>query len=323
MIRTLLLTAAGALHTGGSELIERFHAEPESRIWIDVQGESSARERALLEAFGCHPLAIIDAQKDNRHPPKIEAFETHTLIIYRGLAAFDPDLDYHPQQIPFFIGERYLISLHPGRAMSIDRMLGQNGGALLKKSPGHVALRLMYLSAGFYQESLTEFEARLSELEDTLVENGTDTLMKQVIGYRSRLLKMRRLFNYHQSITRSLLTAECDHLPHSNEDTEHAITDVHERFERLYSLTSMYYDICGDLIDGYMSLSSHRLNRTMQVLTVITAIFVPLSFLAGLYGMNFAVMPELGYRYGYFVLLGCMAAIALGLIWLFRRKRWL
>jgi magnesium transporter len=323
MIRTLLTTAGGETHTGGEELIERFHAEPESRIWIDVQGENSAREKALLEAFGCHPLAIIDAQKDNRHPPKIETFETHTLIIYRGLAAFDADLEYQPQQIPFFIGERYLISLHAGQAMSIDRMRGQNGGALLNKSPGHLALRIMYLSAGFYQESLTEFEARLSELEDALVENGTDTLMKRVIGYRSRLLKMRRIFNYHQSITGELLSTECAHIPHGHEDTEHAINDVHERFERLYSLTSMYYDICGDLIDGYMSLSSHQLNRTMQVLTVITAIFVPLSFLAGLYGMNFAYMPELSYRYGYFFLLGSMAAIAFGLIWLFRRQRWL
>lgn len=323
MLRTLLTTADGETYTGGEELIERFQAEPESRIWIDVQGESSARERALLEAFGCHPLAIIDAQKDNRHPPKIEEFETHTLIIYRGLSAFDADLDYQPQQIPFFIGERYLISLHASQAMSIDRMLGQNGGALLRKSPGHVALRIMYLSAGFYQESLTEFEARLSELEDALVENGTDTLMKQVIGYRSRLLKMRRIFNYHQSITGELLSTECEHIPHGNEDTEHAINDVHERFERLYSLTSMYYDICGDLIDGYMSLSSHQLNRTMQVLTVITAIFVPLTFLAGIYGMNFAYIPELSYRYGYFFLLGSMAVIALGLIWLFRRWRWL
>ncbi|MDN6180796.1 MAG: magnesium transporter CorA family protein [Halomonas subglaciescola] len=323
MIRTLLTTADGETHTGGEELIERFHAAPESHIWIDVQGESSAREKALLEAFGCHPLAIIDVQKDNRHPPKIEEFESHTLIIYRGLSAFDADLDYQPQQIPFFIGKRYLISLHASQAMSIDRMLGQNGGALLKKSPGHVALRIMYLSAGFYQESLTEFEARLSELEDALVENGTDTLMKQIIGYRSRLLKMRRIFNYHQSITGELLSMECEHISHGHEDTEHAINDVHERFERLYSLTSMYYDICGDLIDGYMSLSSHQLNRTMQVLTVITAIFVPLTFLAGIYGMNFAYMPELGYRYGYVFLLGSMGVIALALIWLFRRWRWL
>ena len=322
MIRTLLITGEGRSHTGGKELIERWRSDPQSRIWIDLQGEPLEDEQALLESFECHPLAIIDAHKD-RHPPKVEEFETHTLIIYRGVSSFDAELNYQPQQISFFIGERYLISLHPSLAMSIDRMLSQDGSVLLKKSPGHIALKVMYISAGFYQESLLEFETQLSVLEDELVDNGTDTLMKRIIGYRSRLLKMRRVFNYHLAITQELQNFDYEHLPRNDEDTEHAINDVHERFERLYSLTNMYYEICSDLIDGYMSLSSHQLNLTMQVLTVITAIFVPLSFLAGLYGMNFTYMPELTYRYGYFVLLGVMAVIALGLVWLFRRKRWL
>ena len=81
--------------------------------------------------------------------------------------------------------------------------------------------------------------------------------------------------------------------------------------------------MCGDLVEGYISLSSHRLNNTMKVLTIITAIFVPLSFLAGLYGMNFDNMPELHFRYGYFVVLGLMALVATAMITLFRRIRWL
>ena len=84
----------------------------------------------------------------------------------------------------------------------------------------------------------------------------------------------------------------------------------------------MYYDICGDLVDGYISISSHQLNITMRVLTVITAIFVPLTFVAGIYGMNFDYMPELHYRYGYFFILGMMAGIGGVLIWVFRRKGW-
>lgn len=85
----------------------------------------------------------------------------------------------------------------------------------------------------------------------------------------------------------------------------------------------MYYEICGDLVDGYISLTSHRLNNTMKVLTIITAIFVPLSFLAGVYGMNFENMPELGMRYSYFILLGVMGSVAVGMLLLFRKLRWL
>ena len=204
-----------------------------------------------------------------------------------------------------------------------EPVLGQDGSKLLGQSSGQLALKIMHLSAGFYLESLLEFETQLSDLEDGLIEAGNDSLMKQIISYKSRLVKMRRIFNYHQAITQELMAYDYDHLPRENAETLHAVNDVHERFERLYSLTQMYYDICGDLVDGYISISSHQLNITMRVLTVITAIFVPLGFLAGLYGMNFAYIPELGYHYGYFVLLGVMAVIATSLIWLFRRKGWM
>ncbi|APE32476.1 metal transporter [Halomonas aestuarii] len=322
MMRTQLLEADGRVTRGGEALIDRWRDTPDSRIWIDLQGASPDDQRALLEAFDCHPLAIIDAQRE-RHPPKIEEFETHTLILYRGISSFDAELNYAPQQVAFFIGERYLISLHPSLAMSIDRMWEQDGSRLLAKSPGHVALKIMHLSAGFYLDSLLEFETQLSDLEDGLIEAGNDSLMKRIISYKSRLVKMRRVFNYHQAITQELMAYDYSHLPREEADTLHAINDVHERFERLHSLTQMYYDICGDLVDGYISLSSHQLNITMRVLTVITAIFVPLTFLAGIYGMNFANMPELAYRFGYFVLLGVMLAIGLALLWVFRRMRWL
>ena len=85
----------------------------------------------------------------------------------------------------------------------------------------------------------------------------------------------------------------------------------------------MYYDICGDLINGYMSVTSHQLNATMRVLTVITALFVPLTFLAGIYGMNFEYIPELKADNGYFILLGVMAVVSVVLLMVFKKKRWL
>ncbi|SHK79069.1 magnesium transporter CorA family protein [Halomonas caseinilytica] len=322
MIRTLLLDADGHACLGGEELIAHWREAADSRIWIDLQGESAAREHELLEAFGCHPMAIDDAQRD-RHPPKIEEFDDHTLILYRGISSFDDELDYVPQQMAFLLGERFLLSLHPGRAMSVDRLFEREGQRLLGRSPEYVALRIMYTSAGFYLESLLAFESQLSDLEDALTNDGSDALMRRVIAYRSRLVKMRRIFNYHVGITQELIGYDYDHLPRTNEETLHAINDVHERFERLLSLTQMYYDICGDLVDGYLSLTSHQLNSTMRILTVITAIFVPLSFLAGLYGMNFAYMPELSFRYGYFIVIGVMLSLVAGMLYLFRRKRWL
>ncbi|PWV69093.1 magnesium transporter CorA family protein [Halomonas sp. A11-A] len=321
MIRTLMVDAEGRTMAGGEELIARWRESPDARLWIDMQGEPVAREREMLEAFDCHPMAIDDAHRE-RHPPKIEEFEGHTLILYRGISSFDADLHYTPQQMALFLGERFLLTLHPGRAQSIDRLFDQEGTVLLQRSPEHVALKIMYHSAGYYLDSLLEFENALSDLEDALTLNGSDTLMRQVIGYRSRLVKMRRLFNYHLGITQELTAYDYSHLPRNVSETLHAINDVHERFERLLTLTQMYYEICGDLVDGHISLSSHQLNITMRILTVITAVFVPLTFIAGIYGMNFAHMPELEHPYGYFMVLGLMMSIGVGLAWLFRRKGW-
>ena len=103
----------------------------------------------------------------------------------------------------------------------------------------------------------------------------------------------------------------------------HTVTDLRERLDRLQSLSQMYYDICGDLINGYMSVTSHQLNATMRVLTVITALFVPLTFLAGIYGMNFEYIPELKADNGYFILLGVMAVVSVVLLIVFKKKRWL
>ncbi|WP_447893890.1 magnesium/cobalt transporter CorA [Vreelandella sp. GE22] len=321
MIRSMLTAPDGTFQTGGEELFAQWQQNPESHIWIDLQGETQETERALLERFECHPLAIQDAHKE-RHPPKIEEFEQHTLIIYRGISSFDAELNFIPQQIAFFIGERFLITLHPGEAMSVERLFNAQGQALLAQSPERAALRVMYTSAGFYSDSLLEFETALSDLEDELLDNGNDVLMRKIITYRSRLVKMRRIFSYHKGITQELTAYDYEHLPRDQSETLHAINDVAERFERLYSLTQMYYEICGDLVDGYISISSHQLNITMRVLTVITAIFVPLTFIAGIYGMNFEVMPELGWRYGYFFVWGAMLGIAGVLIWLFKRKGW-
>lgn len=101
------------------------------------------------------------------------------------------------------------------------------------------------------------------------------------------------------------------------------MTDVYEQQDRLDSLCTLYYQLASDLIEGYISVSSHRLNQIMRVLTIITAIFVPLSFLAGVYGMNFDHMPELHSRRGYITLLGIMGFTATVLLLTFRRKRWL
>jgi magnesium transporter len=323
MIRANLLDAGG-LREGGEELLASWRDAAQGTLWLDIEGELGDAELALLEDLGCHELALSDVRRF-RHPPKVEQFEDHTFILFRGIASFDENLELAPQQVAFFVSARLLITVHRGESVSISEFWHSTDKARYLATPGLLALRIMHYSAGRYLQVLLGFEDKLSDLEDCLVGASQEVAMKALVGYRSRLLKLRRVFSYHEKLARTLLEEELLDADEEDEEGElhHASRDLHDRCERLFSLCGMYYDICSDLIEGHISISSHQLNITMRILTVITAVFVPLSFLAGLYGMNFENMPELKLEYAYFVLLGVMLFIAAALISLFRYKKWL
>lgn len=322
MLRCKLVTGDGNLQEGGEALIEIWRATPGSRIWIDVQIENPEEVKVFLAKMGCHSLAVSDALR-KRHPPKFEPFDEHLFILYRGILNISDNLEFEHQTVAFFITENSIISVHPGKSLGVEQIWSQERQPLLKGTY-EVALQVMHYSAGRYLDAVLQFESELSDLEDALQERGNDEMLAQLTAYRGKLLRLKRVFNYHQNVTANLLeTAETyAGLNVSDERYTHLTNDVHDRFERLHSLTQMHYEICGDLIEGYLSIASHQLNVTMRILTVITAIFVPLSFMAGLYGMNFEYMPELKSHYGYFYLLGAMLLCAGGLIYFFKRRRW-
>ncbi|GAA0289973.1 magnesium/cobalt transporter CorA [Psychrosphaera haliotis] len=323
MINCMLLDANGNTLFGGAELVEQWKSDTTCSIWIDLTGEEQKSEAKLLTSLGCHTLAITDAQRD-RHPPKIELFKDYLFLLYRGIYKTQPGLIFEHLQISFFIGERIFISRHEKESTAINAMFTEAGAKYLKRSPIHLATRIFHHSCGLYLTELLDFETELENLEDQFQNKGSDSLMRDITTYRSRLVKLRRAFSYHVNIGKALASYIDDEDTQliTNKET-HTINDLNERLDRLLSLSQLYYDICGDLVDGYLSVTSHQLNATMRVLTVITAVFVPLSFLAGLYGMNFDYIPELKVENGYFILIGVMLTIAVGLIGLFKKKNWL
>jgi magnesium transporter len=321
MIRTQLLTATGDWLTGNEELIERWSQDNSGFIWIDMEGERPADEKSMLQNLSCHKLAIEDVQR-YRHPPKTETFDNYTLILYRGLSEFKKDLTFKQMTIALFAGDRCLISCHQRPSRGVSHYWEHAPHENLLLSPGLLAAKIMRFSVGCYLESILEFEPFLNELEDSMQEKPNDEVMRELIAYKSRLRKLKRIFSYHERLVTNLLKDIPQRLIEEDGDIEHGLQDLYERCERLNSLCTMYFEICGDLINGYLSISSHQLNNTMKVLTVITAIFVPLTFIVGVYGMNFENMPELHWHYGYFYILSGMLVFACAAT-AFAYKKWL
>lgn len=323
MIKCMLIKADKTCAYGNEELLDTWKGHPGSFLWLDFDSHDQVQEREMLLELGCHPLAIKDAQGIRHHPPKIELFKNYIFMLYRGIYQPQDDLLFEHLQICMFVGDNILITSHAKTSMSIDHLFSVEGEKYLEKSPITLALRIFHYSCGLYLENLFEFEAKLGALEDQFQLGGDDKMMQEITLYQSRLTKLKRTFNYHSNIGAELRTLVTDETTIISTEELHTVIDVHERIERLRSLAQMHYDICGDLVNGYLSVTSHQLNATMRVLTVITAIFIPLGFLAGIYGMNFEYIPELKAPYGYFYLLGFMAFLSTSLIILFKKKRWL
>ncbi len=323
MIRALLFDLAKQeLQCGGDELVQIWRDNHQTLIWVDFSEHDVEYEKKLMtDTFGLHPLAVQDAQR-KRHPPKLETFKDHTFLLLKELADESRDFQFFTIQLAIFIGQRFLITRHWEESPSVDQMRNEaeNKPRCFVDGLDAIAIRLGRLAVNRYLNILLKLEPRLEELESTIVDKPSDDILAELISLKTELKKFRRVFIYHQQIFADLKNTSC---PEIRKEHIHEIVDVYEQQERASSLAGLYHELASDLVDGYISVASHRLNNIMKILTIVTTIFVPLSFLAGIYGMNFQNMPELQSSSGYFILLSVMAAIILVLLTLFRKFRWI
>ena len=328
MIRTLLYDPTAETIATGDEgaIAEWQQARAEGSgvlLWVDLSGEAPQREAQLMrDVFGLHELAVQDAQRA-RHPPKIERFDSNLFFILKGLDAQSDTTDFETIQIALFAARDFLLTRHEQRSLSIDRLWEQviEQPALARDGALALTLRTARYVVDRYVGVLHRLEQRLDALEEETLGHPHDELLFELARYRAQLTRLRRVLAYHAQVFglgRDELDVDCN-----GRKLRHEVTDVIEQLDRASNLATLYYDLCADLMSSYISLASHRLNGIMKVLTIITAIFVPLSFVAGVYGMNFEHMPELHSRYGYYFVLALMAALATSLLVAFRVRRWL
>ncbi len=321
MIRVTLFDPAVGLSEGGAELIAEWERNAAANIWVVLENEPRETEAELLaNRFGIHHLAMTDAFRE-RHPPKIEEFQNNTFILMKGLDGASTSIDLDTIQLSMFVGERFLVTRSSGHSVSTARVLAELvSGDLPPDIPSPaLALRLCRTVADRFLPLLLAVEKRLEEMEIEMLEHPGDELLGELVKQKGDLKRVLRILQYHAQIFMSA-TANA---PLQLAQHQHELVDVQEQLDRLLSLTRLYYELTDDLMSGYLSLSAHRLNQIMQTLTIVTVIFVPITFMAGVYGMNFEFMPELGFRGSYFILLGSMLMVVASILVFFHRRGWI
>lgn len=300
----------------------------EATTWIHVQGQVQPellREMGAL--FGLHPLALEDVLNSGQRP-KIDEYDEQLFIALSTPLGSANHIDI--EQISFFLGNNYLISFYAGSdglLEPIRKRLRSHGDRLHTQKADYLLYTVLDLVVDMGFPLLEEFGDLIEALEDKLLDTPSGNILAQIHNVRRELLLLRRIIWPQREVINRLLHDDHPLIQHS---THIYLRDCYDHNIQIMDLLENYRDMAGSMLDVYLSSVSNRLNETMRLLTLIATIFIPLTFVAGVYGMNFGnnshspwAMPELNWYYGYPMAWGIMISIVIVMLIYFKRKGWL
>lgn len=294
---------------------------PDTVSWIDVQGVGDERVlRDLADVFQIHPLALEDVVNVPQRP-KAERYDEHTLAIVRmaRLAADAGD----QEQVSLFVGPNYVLTFQERSGDVFDAVrdrIRQGGPVLRSSGPGYLAYALLDAVIDGYYPIIEHFGDQLEALEESIVARPGAAVLHQIHHIKRELLSLRRAIWPLREAVNALIR---DEDPLISERVRLYLRDCYDHCVQLIDVIETYRELAGGLLDVYLSSIGNRQNEVMKVLTIMASIFIPLTFMAGIYGMNFDHMPELHWRFGYPTFWILVLLIGGGMFAWFKRKRWL
>jgi len=301
--------------------LRRFLAE-EAVVWIDVQGlGDEAILRSVGEVFDMHPLALEDVVNVPQRP-KIEAYDRHLLCITR-MAQLREGPAIESEQVSVVIGRNYVLTFQERYGDVLDpvrRRIRQGKGAIRTAGADYLAYAILDAVIDGYYPVMEAFGEYLESMEDEIVSDPRTAVLQRIHHLKRELLAIRRAIWPQREAINTLVR---DDSPYVTDTVRVYLRDCYDHCVQIMDVVETYRELVGGLMDVYLSSVGNRQNEVMKVLTIMASIFIPLTFLAGIYGMNFENMPELHARWGYPMLLATMAVVGVAMVLYFWRKGWI
>lgn len=291
--------------------------------WFSWNGLNSVQEiESVGRQFGLSLMDIEDVVNTAQRPA-LNATENYLVVIMK-IMGFDKDNALTREHISFILLKNTLLMFHESdqdEFPSIKKRLELQTGRIRSRGADYLLYALMDSIVDNYFHLMETMTDKVEALEDKIFEGrDQEEVTNEIQILKKEILRIRRAINPLTEITNRLERMSNGIL---SQETRDFMKDLHEHVAQVVEYVEMNREMIWGLMDMHMSLLSNKMNEVMKVLTIISTIFIPLSFIAGLYGMNFEHMPELKFRYAYFILLGAMLVIILGMLYYFKRKKWL
>ena len=295
----------------------------EVTVWADLAGPSDTDLREILvDTFHFHPLSVEDAASEIHHP-KVEAYDGYLYLILHGIAFEQREHRFSTRDVDFFLGRNYLVTVHDGRSRTIAQVRDVCDRHQHVMAEGPVALlhRIVDVMVDNYRPEINELEKRIDRMEHDAALGGRETLVRQILALKRDLSSLRRVVIPQRDAVGRLARRE---FPAISNEMAYRFRDVYDHLVRLSEEAALFQDRVTGILDVHLSAVSNRLNQVVKILTVMSTIFLPLTVLTGMYGMN-VPLPHLpgGPAAQFWWILGSMVALAAVMLALFRAKDWI
>jgi magnesium transporter len=291
--------------------------------WINIDGLHQVDViETMGKCFDLHPLIMEDIL-ETEHRPKLEDYESCLFLVLKRLHIDEAKTEIRTEQVSLVLGADFVLSFHEGSSDIFDGVrdrIRSSRGKIRRMGADYLAYALLDSVVDSYFGVLEKLGDRIELLEDELVAAPAPATLKQIHHLKREMIMLRKAVWPLREVISALLRGDSALM---RETTHVFLRDVYDHTIQVIETVETFRDLLAGMLDLYLSSVSNRLNEVMKVLTIIATIFIPLTFLVGVYGMNFEYMPELRWRWAYFALWGAMLGMAAGMLVFFRKKKWL
>jgi magnesium transporter len=295
----------------------------DATLWVDLtQPAPEEGQHILADTFHFHPLSVEDALSEVHHP-KIEPYDRYLYIILHGIDFKAGEHRFATRDVDFFLGDNYLVTVHDGRSRSIQKIkeLCHQHAHILEEGPVALLHRIVDSMVDNYAPELEELEEQMDALEEEAILGAGDNLMRPILVIKRDLAALRRVVIPQRDVVGRLARRE---FPQISTEMAYRFRDVYDHLVRYSDEATMFQDRVTGILEGYLSAISNRLNRVMKVLTVVSTIVLPMTVLTGLWGMNVTLPHFTGGDVAQFWwVVGIMGGITIGMLAIFRWRRWI